>query len=338
MSIGVVVTTCAGREANLQRTLAHLAVTNPAPVALVVVYDGCPAFGAAQMPASFRTVHATIPKHGPGAEQPRNVGARILREESDATHVWFLDSDLVFAGDILAKLGEQVEANSERILIGPYEFLPQGIVSMDPGLRTDIRWVSFDDHGPEDLLVNDLGAALACFGGNLVWPLDAFERIGGFHPDLHHGRCEDGELGLRAAAAGIPMSFVRDARAWHVWHPVDHAGAVQKNARDVPLLNSWHPWVQERGMILTEADGARWDFRCPECGMTMNSHDYWTHVSYHKTGVQREYNDPASVQGRRRDVADDHRPIVRARFVEGHAREHRHAGTPRRPDHVRRHG
>ena len=88
---------------------------------------------------------------------------------------------------------------------------------------------------------------------------------------------------------------MRDARAWHVAHQIG-AGALEKNARDVPLLNSWHPWVQEQGLLLTEADGARFDFACPDCNLVMNSADYWNHVESHRIGVAAEYADPASVR------------------------------------------
>lgn len=287
--VGVVITTCAGREANLKRTVENLMLLNSPgwPKAIVVVYDGCP-------PMGFHTpipIHGVeIPKHEPGMEQPRNVGVRKLREIApDCNYVWFLDSDLIFQPDILEQFYEGLcAAEEDRILIGPYDWLAQGVT--ESGLPAtdrrvalpDYRWVSFNRYGPEEVLIGDLGAALACFGGNLVWPVDAFQRVGGFHPELHHGRCEDGELGLRAASAGIPMSFVRTARAWHVWHPVDGDRARRANARDVPLLNSWHPWVEQKGLIVTTQDGARFDFRCPECGEQVNSLEYWPHTEQHE--------------------------------------------------------
>jgi hypothetical protein len=246
----------------------------------VVVYDGCPAQG-------FHTpipVHGVeIEKHQPGQEQPRNVGLRRLREIApDCNYVWFLDSDLIFQPDILDRYRAGLETMDEdRILIGPYDWLPQAQSGIIPELRNDPRWASFDAHGPQDILVGDLGAALACFGGNLVWPVEEFERVGGFHPELHHGRCEDGELGLRASSLGVPMSFVRDARAWHVWHPINVQRTLDANRRDVPLINTWHPWVEGQGLIVTAQDGARFDFRCP-CGAQVNSLEYWQHTQQHE--------------------------------------------------------
>lgn len=290
---GVVLTTCAGREENLRRVIEHLMAVRqyryPAvPMGpIVVVYDGCPALGFdVDVP-----IHGVeIPKHEPGMEQPRNVGFRRVREIApECNYVWFLDSDMIFQPDILGHYYEGLkDAPEDRILIGPYDWLHQGVVEIverrdDPRIGIpDYRWVSFDEHPPADVLRYDLGAALACFGGNLVWPVDEFERVGGFHPDLHHGRCEDGELGLRAASAGVPMSFVPNARAWHVWHPVDNVRAIRANERDVPLLNSWHPWVQQQGLIVAQKDGARFDFHCPQCGDVVNSLEYWPHTQQHE--------------------------------------------------------
>lgn len=275
---GAVITVTSGREENLRRLAAHLERLTPEPERIVVVYDGCPAI---ELEIPHRALE--IEKHRPGAEQPRNVGVEELRRQRRAlTHVWFLDSDLIFAPDILERYGTAAALTPRAVLIGPYDWLAPGATQLEPGLRNDPRWASFDAHGPSRAFTCDIGAGLACFAGNLLWPLDEFEAIGGFHPELHHGRCEDGELGLRAAAAGVPMRFVSGARAWHVHHPVDLAAVHQRNARDVPLINAWHPWVQGEGLIPVAKDGIRFDWRCPECGESVNSLHYWPHKLGHR--------------------------------------------------------
>jgi hypothetical protein len=100
-----------------------------------------------------------------------------------------------------------------------------------------------------------LNVGLACFSGNLIWPLLDFKRIGGFWNELHHGRCEDGELGLRAVAQGIPISYASLARGWHLDHPTDVAEKMRRNARDVPMLNERHPWVAGHDVFVVEEDG-----------------------------------------------------------------------------------
>lgn len=313
VALGVVITAPSSRVDNLRRTVEHLAKTNPRPVALVVVGDGW--MPPEDLSTPFDRLLVEIVKHRPGHEQPRNVGVRALRElRPDATHVWFLDSDLIFRPDVLAayeraydadpvtaitaprRTQESTPRSANRVLMGPYEWLTSDVFDCQDDLHTDIRWASFNEHGPEIALINDLGAALGCFGGNLVWPIREFMDVGGFANELSHGRVEDGELGLRAAAAGVPMTLVREARAWHVEHAVNVEWCLQTNAVEVPLLNSWHPWVQDSGYVLTENDGARFDFRCPECDLIMNSHDVWNHLGQHRSGEPFTYNDPASVR------------------------------------------
>lgn len=314
MRIGCVITAAPGREENLTRTLAHVLACAPGPLHTVVILDGV---SSARRWTEGIITYQEAAKHQPGMEQPRNVGVRVLREVCpDATHVWFLDSDLIFKPDILQAYHDAYAADPvreiiaperhersspgpmSRIMIGPYDWLPHGSVEMPTNLRQDIRWASFDEHGPETVLVNDLGTALGNFGGNLLWPIDKFEWVGGFWNELHHGRCEDGELGLRAAAAGVPMSLVRGARAWHVSHAVNMEWCMHANARDVPMLDARHPWVQGQGIIVTESDGARFDFNCPDCDLIMNSHDSWGHTAWHRAGSPGDpiFLDPASVR------------------------------------------
>ena len=261
---GVVITTCAGREENLRRTVANLMELNTYPEAIVVVYDGCPAQGF-ETPIPVYGVE--IPKHAPGQEQPRNVGFQRLRLIApECNYVWFLDSDLIFEPSILTEFYIGLEhAEEDRILIGPYDWLAPGVVERHGQSAPDPRWVSFNQFGPEQVFRHDLSVGLACFGGNLVYPVAMFEAVGGFHRDLHHGRCEDGELGMRATQMGLPTSFVKNARGWHVWHSRVPGHAEKANLRDVPLLNAWHEWAHEKGLVMTDQDGARFNWRCPEC-------------------------------------------------------------------------
>lgn len=295
VDVGVVITTCAGREENLLRVLKCLdaipraGAPNDTPweLPIAIVYDGCHALGLEGERGEHGALdigEVEIPKHGPGMEQPRNVGFRRLVDGYGlVTHAWFLDSDMIFLPDILDHFECALKADPDRILVGPYDWLAPGVTVPDGPLEMeDPRWPSFKQYAPDEKLVGELGSALACFGGNLVWPVERFKQVGGFHPDLHHGRCEDGELGLRAASAGVPISFITLAKCWHVWHSRDYAGATQKNLRDVPLLNSWHPWVEGEGLVLSHEDGARFDWQCPECGEQVNSLAYWVHNEQHR--------------------------------------------------------
>jgi glycosyltransferase involved in cell wall biosynthesis len=281
MKPAVVITTCVGREDNLKRTLGCLAQQTFQPRAVCIVYDGCPPFRLPDTP--FRVLTTVIPRHKPGEPQPRNVGFQHIRDEDPACdYVWFLDSDLIFKPDVLAAYATAVGTGEPRILIGPYDWLAEGEKAIGGRLEfPDPRWASFREHGPK-LLRYSMGAGLACFGGNLVWPVREFEEIGGFHINLHHARCEDGELGLRACERGVPMQFVGAAHAWHVWHPRDDGESTRRNERDVPLLNRMHPWVEKQGLRVVAKDGKRFDWKCPDCDGVFNSLNYWDHAQTHR--------------------------------------------------------
>lgn len=297
-NVGVVVTVGPGRRENVELMLQHLVrLVGKLPVCVVLILDG-PEVETPVWPASPFPIHAVrlAERHRPGHEQPRNVGVRALQYDSAITHAWFLDSDILVGPDAL-RYYESANAMLETsaVLIGPYEWLPDHIREVAPEVYSDFRWPMFRERGFGPF-VADLGVALGNFGGNLVWPVAEFTRIGGFHPQLHHGRCEDGELGLRAASHRIPMALVAEARGYHLSHDINHDLAEQRNRRDVPLINAWHPWVEGQGLLVTDEDGARFDFVC-ECGEQVNTLLMWDHMSSHVTRLESRQDELVLPEG-----------------------------------------
>lgn len=278
---GAVIPVGAGREENLRAVLRSIEAMGTRPNRIVLVCDGDDAMVLEQDVAdecpSVRLTAVQMPKHQPGMEQPRNVGVRMLRLiDPQFTHVWFLDSDVILAEDAGIEMFRAMVAQPDRILIGPYEWLPPGVRVPMVNLKNDPRWPSFRKHSPGEWVTEDLSAGLACFSGNLVWPIDRFLKVGGFWKEIHHGRCEDGELGLRAVAMGVPIGFVRGARGYHLDHPRNQRWIEAANARDVPMLNERHPWVQGSGLFVVEEDGKRFNVACP-CGWEGNTAEIWQH-------------------------------------------------------------
>lgn len=299
MTFGVVIPYGAGRHENLTRVMDCIARQTVKPVRIVIVCDGEDAWiGDTWHNLPVSIIHA--PKHHPGMEQPRNLGARYLAEENpEVTHVAFLDTDIVFKADWLEQYKLEIERGGEDgLYYGPYEFLPQGFPPFDEDFRADVRWPMFRDHEPGARYTEDLSKGLGAFSGNLVWNLDDFGRIGGFWEDIHHGRCEDGEHGARAVAMGIRIGQVPAARGWHLWHPVNMDWARAANTRDVPMLNERHPWLEGRcvcgkhqdehpregcegfrkAIFVVEEDGRRFNARC-RCGWEGNTALIWQHRS-----------------------------------------------------------
>lgn len=295
--IAVVIPVGPGRLQNLQAVLGCLTAQTEQVEGIVVVEDG-PALGGgrlvvgdtkAEMQAwGKRILQMQTSKHEPGREQPRNLGVRYIKAKAlGFTHVWFLDSDVVVEPDCHELLLEAItDGPQDRIVVAPYDWLPPG-KRPEPGtdfdmtyhaMRNDPRWPSFDTYGSDETLHGDLAAGLACFSGNLIWPIDEFVRVGGFWNEIHHGRCEDGELGLRAVAMDVGIGFARGGRGWHLHHPVNVALAVERNARDVPMLNERHPWVEGSNVFMVDRDGKAFDTTCPGCGAQVPTIDWWNHA------------------------------------------------------------
>lgn len=289
-SIGIVIPVGPGRQENLDCVLRCLAHQTVKPRGIVVVQDG---FDNAD---DWRGPIVTLAcaKHRPGREQPRNAGVRELRFQwPDTTHVWFLDSDIHVGPRCLEELESALESGEQdRIVVGPYDWLGAGDRPSPGqeylGVHNDPRWPSFDRYPPTVALTNDLSAGLACFSGNLLWPINEFIRVGGFWSEIHHGRCEDGELGLRAVAMGVPISFASRARGSHLWHEVNSGLALERNARDVPMLNDRHPWVQGADVFMVDRDGKAFDVVCRKCQQLIPTIGWWAHAEACGTDARLE--------------------------------------------------
>lgn len=291
MSVGIVMPVGPGREANVTCALTSLYKQTSPPDIIVIVEDGVFLQPEVFPDTDITVLQYNLPsRHQPGLEQPRNVGVRIARNHiPDLDYVWFVDSDIVMEYSALENmLFALQQAQPQRIMAGPYEWLGGNkkrpdVIAEDRfymkarKYKNDPRWALFNSHGPEHVYTNDLSAGLACFSGNLIWPVSEFERVGGFWSQIHHGRCEDGELGLRAVAMDVPISFCATARGYHLEHSVNGKLALERNERDVPMLNDRHPWMQQGGVFMVDRDGKSFDVMCA-CGQQVTTIGWWEHA------------------------------------------------------------
>lgn len=253
METAVVIPVGPGRGENVTAVLESLVVQTKQPKLVVLCCDGEDTWihgGAFSLP----TATLNLPKHEPGMEHPRSAGVRLvqkLRDESprfeDITHVWFLDSDVIVLPDCLQKIEEEVARGGEGgVYACPYEWLPPGVREPRLDLRNDPRTEMFAEHVQGTRHYEDLSKGLGCFSGNLVWEIGEFARVGGYWEEIHHGRCEDGELGIRAVAMGTPVGLIPEARGWHLFHDFNPHYREHINSIDVPKINHRHPWVEGR--------------------------------------------------------------------------------------------
>ena len=208
----------------------------------------------------FRFKYAWINKKNAwNASRPRNFGAKIAEKESVA--FLFLDSDIILNREALQFYFEDFKKNKNRVIIGPYNWLPpQGFSPKDvetrwddviqakfkvqfPGERLghigdDVRMISFNEK-PPDQIFNEIFDGLACFGGNLLVPRDIFWKCGGYDEDTHCG-LEDGEFGIRLWKNDIAFSYDKRCLGYHVWHKIPPARFPPNLKVQIDKLNLKH--------------------------------------------------------------------------------------------------
>lgn len=302
MKLGIVIPVGPGRVENLQEVLKSLVKERDLLEAVVVVLDGHEGidFKLRDSPIQIDLVQ-TWNRHEPGMEQPRNIGVRELeRIHQQCTHVWFLDSDVVLQPYSVEMMLDAIRTYPhDRAILAPYDWLPQGLrpesdysgdikefYTASRKVVNDPRWEMFRRMEVDDTSYGDLSVGLASFSGNLVWPIKEFKRVGGFWSELHHGRCEDGELGLRAVAMGVGIGVAKAVRGFHLWHPENTPLKVERNKRDVPMLDARHHWLQGSGVFLVDRDGKAFDVNCSKCGQMVHTVTWWDHVR--ECGVESE--------------------------------------------------
>lgn len=284
---GVVIPTAETRLNNLVEVVKSLArQKNGAPDAIVVVCDGFDSDKAEQYllenldawPVNVYFLENEKHVAGTNTMQPKNAGAKFFEENfPEINYYWFVDSDIIMSEDALWEYKKAEDHEPNRICIGPYEWLPAGIRHAQETLYNDPRWEMFREFTYKHTSVGELNFALANFGGNVVYPKDAFIKVGGFWNELSAGRVEDGEMGLRCASYGIPMCVVSKARGWHLDHPTNHEWKLRTNAVEVPKINERFPEVESQGIVMVDEDGKRFDFICEHCGEQLNTWYLWSH-------------------------------------------------------------
>jgi len=170
------------------------------------------------------------------ASRPRNLGAWIASPDNRA--FLFLDSDVVLPPTALEHYKEDLDHNSNRVVIGGYHWLKHNNFSQQDILvqtdhraffesiveAHDMRMPSFEKASTPDDVFTAVFDGLACFGGNLLIPRSIFFKVGGFDETILKG-CEDGDMGLSLwslAKSGIIAGFSYDRRTcgYHLKHPV----------------------------------------------------------------------------------------------------------------------
>lgn len=159
----------------------------------------------------FKYVFNTFKPHSWNASVPRNLGALVA--DPDTKAYLFVDSDVILPHHALEVYVEDLNKNSSRVIIGPYNFMDRNGVDVK---IIDVRTPKFSSVSIDETF-DTVHDGLACFGGNIVIPRDIFWSVNGFSVDTHIG-LEDGDMGLKLWKKGTSFSYENRNMGTHQWH------------------------------------------------------------------------------------------------------------------------
>jgi len=215
------------REANLRRVLSSLTFQTDRDFEVIVADDG----STDGTPALVREWAKKLPvkyfwhKHQDyRLALVRNMGAQL--RANDATHIWFLDSDVILRQDAVALARKIVEEHPDAVLSGQYDWLNKYAWPYECGsdywklfsgllFRPDhrvTRGLVFDD---ETVRTDYEGSVL---GANILCPVKWLLKRG--FDETIIGGGQDGEFSYYLQSQGAPVIFSSLIRGLHLWHTI----------------------------------------------------------------------------------------------------------------------
>ncbi|PSM38229.1 sugar transferase [Streptomyces dioscori] len=277
-----VITLAAGRHGHLALQQAGLGGGTWVPEQYVVVAMGDPGLGA--VVAGRRPLAAVVGCPVRDGKLPlaraRNLGA-VHALARGAELLVFLDVDCVPGARLLERYAEvaRESARPRSLLCGTVGYLPP---PPDPvgGYRLADLPALAEPHPARPAP----GAGETWDGADhtLFWSLsfaltaDTWHSVGGFCEEYEGYGGEDTDFGQRARAAGVRLTWVGGAPAFHQYHPtssppVGHLHDILRNSEIFHRRWGWWPmrgWLDEfaeRGLIRWDRSALRWE-RTPAPG------------------------------------------------------------------------
>lgn len=185
----------------------------------------------------------------------RNAAAR----EATGDRLCFLDIDCIpdptLVADYAARMGDD-----DALLMGEVLYLPAGATG--DGLDFDRFAAIGEKHseraGPPSEPIAECEDYRCFWSLNFAMRRDRFLALGGFDESYVGYGGEDTDFGRTVATAGVPLRWVRGARAYHQHHdhhmpPVHHVASVIANARR--FRDKWGEWTMPHWLRCFELMG-----------------------------------------------------------------------------------
>ncbi len=220
------------------------------------------------IPVSIRYLSGG-PNKGFRGGRARNIGAFNANGERFV----FIDSDVVLNEFALRHYGEADKLHPDTVIVGAYHWLPPldwpahaellytatGFYELlDQAKALDVKQLGIDNDSPfgEDIRFADFtdnvngltsGAGLGALSGNISYPAELFEELGGFDERIIGHGGEDADLGLTADSRNAGWLFYRPIFGFHVWHPRDQAKNSIEVQANIAFIDAKHGVGQYAG-------------------------------------------------------------------------------------------
>lgn len=219
-----------GREEHLANLVRGLARSRVLPDELVITVLQEKLY---ELPSAPFPVRQFVQEsHGMPLAAARNTSGRAARSEL----LVFLDVDCIPSPDLVGDYARAAKLN-DGVLMGEVAYLPKGATAegLDFARFEELGQRHADRPGPPAEGVR------ACADYRCFWSLNfalsraAFKTIGGFDERFTGYGGEDTDFGRMIVEAGLPLWWLKGAKAYHQHHPhhmppVHHLDSVLANA------------------------------------------------------------------------------------------------------------
>ena len=250
-----------GRDAHLSNLVRGLSESTLQPDELVIAvmqdtrYD---------LPETAFPIHQILlGKEGICLAAARNTAARAASGEL----LVFLDVDCIPAPGLLGDYAA-VAARHEGAFMGEVGYLPQGATAqgIDYDLFERVAVKHSERAGPPLKEVGKCGDYRCFWSLNFALNARTFEAVGGFDEAYVGYGGEDTDFGRALFEQGVPLWWVRGAKAYHQHHPhhmppVHHLDSVLANAKvfadkwGEPTMQHWLRAFRLMGLVRPNASG-----------------------------------------------------------------------------------